>query len=327
MSNSNVVHLPSTGQVPATQQLAPTEAWALKRTEVKVMRLVQAFAERRASLHARINKLDHEIEEVLQRYTITHRAHRGKGCAEFHPKISGKLYWWAVLLMFGLEIPLSASAFDMWGLNDDAKWGVALATALALALGASMLGKALRHFSREKLDWIGVGLAVAFTGITGFALWAFADMRQQFITYQNPGLPLSSGMIWQVWAVQLLLFIAVLYVSFSAHSPDPELERILTDKKSLRTRLNALWEQRCGLAIAHDKALATTEHEITLLHQEALQLMMAYRDANLWRRPGAGPSFMRQMPDARVFRPLDLGRPLDAAPATIQELIAQAEEA
>ena len=322
---SKVVTLKPRAEEQPTQRVAPMEAICIKQADLDSGKVERKWHGCATSLRARINRIDQDLSAALEAYTVSHRAHRAKGLAGFQPKFGGAGYWLLLGLVYLLELPLNASALEIWQFDDLEKYMVATALSLVFLLVASAFGRALRHFTTRRPDWMGVGVSVVTVAGLCAAVAAFTDLRQAFLVHESSGSNFgvsAAGM----FAMQLFLFLGGVYVSFNAHCSDGDLEQILRDKERLRGKLAALLGARAPIAARYDRELGESMVAIRETRDKALAKIAEYRDYAMRHHIGQVPSYFRSMPDERLFRLVNLGQSLDAAARSLDELIRIAEE-
>jgi hypothetical protein len=124
--------------------------------------------------------------------------------------------------------------------------------------------------------------------------------------------------------LQLGLYITVAFVSLLQIPPCPVAEQRLARIGRLERRLHAgrtgLWPRRAHLADRQHQVLADAEARIREAEEDCAQRVYQYRDANARARKDAAPPWFRNAIPAALFEPLDLGRPVDPHPETIDRV-------
>jgi hypothetical protein len=324
---SNVIPLKSP-TTPPTRRVAPVEAKWLRQADMDTADIARDWYRGPNALRAQINTLDHRLRDLLAQYLSVREEHRAKGFAEFRPKFPAWLYWPLLGLAALLETPLNNSALGFLAMEDAETLMVAGSIGLLNVLGASFVGWKIRQAEwtlAALREWLAV-LAVAVVAIA--VMFGLAGLRLDdlLLKAKDAGLPVSAATFATFVALQLLFFVVGASLSYSMHPADAALERILNQQHRLRRRGDALLQQRATLASGHDRALGIAATAVQKTRAECLAKIAEYRDFNLATRSDAPPEWLREALDETLFRPVQLGTPLDANPVTFEELVRQVEQ-
>lgn len=328
--NSNVIVLKQPATIASTVRVAPTEAKWIHQVNAKATDIAADWYKGPNSLRTRINSIDHSLTETLERYASLHQQHREKDYKEFHPKFPQMLYWPLLGVAVLLETPLNNSALGLMHMDNAETLMVAISIGVLNVLAASLVGWKVRQAKWNLAgikDWLFV---IAILAVSVGVMFGLAGLRMddliQHLKDADVGGPVSKSTFSTFVTLQMLFMTVGAFFSYSAHSDDPDLERIIKSKHHLRQRADQLLTQRSELASKHDRALGLAEMAISKLRSECLATITEYRDYNMATRTVLVPQWLQSALDNSVFIPVELGTALGTNPETLQQLIKRAEQ-
>lgn len=327
---SNIVELKQQPLFPSTRRVSPHEAKWIHQTNIETADVVRDWYHGPNSLRSRINNLDHSLSETLEHYTVLHKQHREKGYKDFQPKFSQKFYWPILIIAVILETPLNKSALELLQMDNLSTLMIAASIGVLNVIGASLLGWKIRQTQWNLAglrDWLFV---IALLAVLGAVMFGLAGLRLDTLIYNAKktgiDIPISNSTYISFVTFQLLFLIVGAFISYSAHSADADLERIIKHKLRLRQRADQLLHQRGTLASQHDSALGQANSSIHKLRTKCLAAIAEYRDYNMATRTTPSPHWLQIGLEESVFAPIDLGTELDNNPPTLEELLSKAEK-
>jgi hypothetical protein len=128
---------------------------------------------------------------------------------------------------------------------------------------------------------------------------------------------------WTFFALQLAFYLATLFLSFLTVPPSAEAEQLDLRLTRARSALRRLWHKRAKVAKIYNREREAAWLRIAKEEESGLAEVAEYRDCNLRARPrdDNGPSWFKTPIPQGVWRPIDIGEPVDEHPAAIRALI------
>jgi len=162
-------------------KLAPYEFEQLKIAETRIDRICEEAERVRQGFEARLNQIQHHIQE-LQREALRNRtAHAAKQFASPHSLMAGWLYVIIMILIGGAELLFNATAFRLIESGQDYQsYVMALAPTLSLLMMAHFLGVKWRQWPPDRL-WKNLAIATGIFVTIIAASYALGVMRAEYV--------------------------------------------------------------------------------------------------------------------------------------------------
>jgi hypothetical protein len=165
----------------AVLRLAPYEFEELKIAETRIDRICEATEHARQRYEARLNHVQHRIQDLLREALKNRTAHAAKHFAQPHPLMPMWLYVLVMLVMGAAELLFNATAFRLIESGQDYQsYIMAVAPTLSLLMMAHFLGVKWRQWPRDQV-WKNAAVAVAIFVTITVASYALGIMRAEFV--------------------------------------------------------------------------------------------------------------------------------------------------
>ena len=162
-------------------KLAPYEFEELKIAESRIDRICEATERARQHYEARLNHVQHRIQDLLREALKNRTAHAAKHFAQPHPLMPMWLYVAVMLVMGAAELLFNATAFRLIESGQDYQsYIMAVAPTLSLLMMAHFLGVKWRQWPRDQV-WKNAAIAAAIFITITLASYALGIMRAEFV--------------------------------------------------------------------------------------------------------------------------------------------------
>lgn len=302
----------------AVQQVAPYEARLVARTQQWRVAVGERVGPRLHALRARLNEIDHDLTRRLRDLLGLEAEIEAGKLDRFMPPFGKVSYLSLVAAMLLLEMPVNKAALDFLRLPERDSYMVALFFALVNFVAAKCTARVFRQEPLGVRGWRAWAVAVLTNTALLSAIYMVGQLRR--LEADNAGSSVT------FLSLQLAFYMGTLFLSFLVIPPSLEAEQANRRRDAGKAELDGLWKQRERLARVHNQDLEKARLRLLDLEADAEERVAEYRDGNMRFRTEPAPSWFRQSVGTAVWRPLDLGHPVDEHPATIGELIARARE-
>ena len=169
----------------AVLKLAPYEFEELKIAESRIDRVCEATERARLHYEARLNHVQHHIQDLLREALKNRSAHAAKHFANPHPLMPMWLYVAIMLVMGAAQLLFNATTFRLIQSGQDYQsYIMAVAPTLSLLMMAHFLGVKWRQWPRDQL-WKHAAVAVAIFIIITVASYALGIMRAELVAVHD----------------------------------------------------------------------------------------------------------------------------------------------
>lgn len=295
------------------QPVGPYEARQLASAEQRRVGAAKATKRILRGLDATVNKLNYNVRHLESELAATRAKIRDRDVREYRPEFSAKTYWLLVAGLLALEVPLNMAALDFLRQPESHSLAIALFVGVVSALAAKFTGRVLRQKAwsdKAYRDW---SLVALFNITFALAIWKIAELRGLLAGNASAGMTVAF--------LQIASYVAVVALSFIHIDPDGDREQLTRLAAVQDERLQQKWDQRVTVANRHNTELADGELKLADIEHDAIERLAEYRDCNMRRRTEPAPEYFRRPLTRALFEPIDLGKPLDAHPREIGEVI------
>ncbi len=166
-------------------KLAPYEYEELKIAESRIDRICEATEHARQHYQARLNHIQHHIQDLLREALKNRTAHAAKHFAQPHPLMPMWLYLAIMLVMGAAALLFNATAFRLIESGQDYQSCImAVAPTLSLLMMAHFLGVQWRQWPRDRM-WKNAAIAAAIFLTITVASYALGIMRAELVTVRG----------------------------------------------------------------------------------------------------------------------------------------------
>jgi hypothetical protein len=292
------------------QPVAPYEAGVILRAEQKRIAVAKPALTAIAGMRSAINKIDFTLTHYASELSAAWQKLGDFEQREYVSEFSGAVYWIAIILILGLEIPLNKSGLDMLGMSDMHAYLVAMfvaAVGFAAAKGSARVLRQRPWIAGLRADWV---LAVGVNVIVLLMLWQIAALRSADESQKGSALAYLF--------LQLAGYAAAAWLTYFQIDPIPERELLNRQIDALEARVDRRWKDRATLAKRHNEIVTGTRQALDDVASDACERCYIYRDHNIRARNGGdAPSYFRVAVPRHAFPPIDLGGLVDEHPDTI----------
>lgn len=313
MTTAELHRLHPSAAIAGHQRVSPWEAARLAEAQAQRMAEVGAAAPALFAVRSEINRLDDRIRELVEERTLAWRALRDTGARAFVPPFAPFVFWLLIGLMLLLEVPVNAAALDFLRLPQLESWMLALFFGLANLVAAKTTARALRQGARLRGQHAEWAIAAAMNLVLLIAVWHVAELRSSALD----GAATASAFV----ALQLLFYVAALFLSFQQTDPSPAAEQATRHLQRVSRALDGAWRRRARLAGRHNVALERLRARLHAIEHECLRALALHRETSASEGGGAAPDWHAEPLSSALFEPLDFGEPLDEHPAPIGALL------
>lgn len=307
MTDSVVPFRPSSGLL-----VAPLELRLIAEINQSRVGIAEQAVPQLHGLRARLNEVQHELG--IKAGEVIDIQHEIVGSEV--PQFVSPFGWWPKVLipvMLILELPVNKAALDFLRLPQFESYALAIFFALVNFAAAKSTARVIRQepFSLSNVrPW-----AIAF--ITNLAL-LYMIFRVAELRSLEASLTTAS---WTFFALQLAFYLATLFLSYLTIAPSAEDEQLSLRLTKGRAALRSNWRKHAKVAKVYNRLRETTLLRIAKQEEAGLADVAEYRDHNLRARSDAGPSWFSSPIPRTVWRPIDIGEPVDEHPEAIRALI------
>ena len=162
-------------------KLAPYEFEELKIAESRIDRICETTERARQHYEARLNHVQHRIQDLLREALKNRTAHAAKHFALPHPLMPMWLYVAVMLVMGAAELLFNVTAFRLIESGQDYQsYIMAVAPTLSLLMMAHFLGMKWRQWPRDQV-WKNAAVAAAIFITITIASYALGMMRAELV--------------------------------------------------------------------------------------------------------------------------------------------------
>ena len=162
-------------------KLAPYEFEELKIAESRIDRICEATERARQHYEARLNHVQHRVQDLLREALKNRTVHAAKHFALPHPLMPMWLYVAVMLVMGAAELLFNATAFRLIESGQDYhSYIMAVAPTVSLLMMAHFLGVKWRQWPRDQV-WKNAAVAAAIFITITIASYALGIMRAEFV--------------------------------------------------------------------------------------------------------------------------------------------------
>lgn len=302
----------------AVQRVAPYEAKLIARTEQWRVAVAERVGPTLHGFRARLNEIDHNLHRRLREVLRLETEIEAGGLNRFMPPFSKRAYRLLIGAMLLLELPVNKAALDFLRLPWLESYALALFFALVNFVAAKCSARVFRQEPFGEQGWRSWAMA-ATTNLALLVTIFLVGQLRSLEAHQA-----SSAMTF--FSLQLAFYVATLFLSFQVIPPSSQAEQLNRRRDAAKAEMTGLWSQRVQIAKAHNHDLERARLRLIDLEADAQERVAEYRDSNTRFRTEPAPSWFRHSIGAQIWRPLQLGHPVDEHPATIGDLIGRAGE-
>lgn len=219
----------------------------------------------------------------------------------------------------GGVLVLAKAGFDLLGAAEIEALAIAVTIGLLILVSSKTTSRVLRQKLWAHGRWAEVAMAIATNSAIAVLFWQVAVLRAQ-----ATGLP---GTGFANFAVQSVMYLAMVYWSMLQLNPCPEAEQALDALNRLESRLHGarrgLWTRRVRIANEHNRALEEALVQVRAIEETAAARIYEYHDGVSQTREGPLPAWMARPIGPHLFAPLDLGQQVDCHPGEIVQITSQ----
>jgi hypothetical protein len=303
------LHARGGGQPPAAGQIvAPQEANLIAQAAQKRDRVAGVVRARMAPLDGALNALDHDLARLLRDFAAARAQRAALGPEEFRAALPTWLYWALVAILLYFEVALNKAALDHLGVDEVIAWESSIFISAVSFVAAKSTARVLRQRTWRSGGWPDILLAGA-TNAVFLASLAFVGLLRA----ADAG---GQGDAAFYWLMLTGGYLAIMLASFLQIDPNGARARLDLAVARLTRAKQAKWVRRSREAARRDSLLARGERLLSEIEGDLSERSAQYRDGNLRGRASAPPSYFRQAISLAALAEIDLGRPVDAHPAT-----------
>lgn len=320
------------------QPVGAYEARQLAGAEQRRVRAAKATKRVLRGLDATVNKLNYSIGHLETELAATRAKIHDRDAREFRSEFGHRTYWFLVAGLLALAMPLDMAAIDFLRLPDSHSFAIALFIGVVTALAAKFTGRVVRQKGWRNQAYRDWALAAAVSVIYACVALAIAGLRHDLgeEAAHKIGAGVDPDMLrdlarqvsagkgaYLVASLQVMSYVAVVAFSFIHTDPDGDREQLTLLAAVQDKRLQQKWNKRIGVANVHNTELADGELSLADIEHDAIERLAEYRDCNMRLRTEPTPEYFRRPLTRALFHPIDLGKPLDAHPREIGEVIGE----
>lgn len=296
-------------------RVAPFELRLIAKTNENRVQIAERVKPRLHGLRGQLNEFDHELS--VKEGEVLDYENDIEG-SEMPPFVSPFGWWPKALIpvMLALELPVNKAALDFLRLPQFESYALATFFALVNFTAAKSTARVIRQEPFSGRSW----RAWAIAGVANVAL---LYMIYKVAELRSLGIGLS-GSSWTFFALQLAFYLATLFLSFLTIAPSAEAEQLDLRLIGARAARRRLWHKRVKVAKVYNREREAAWLKIAKEEESGLADVAEYRDCNLRARDDAGPSWFSSPIPPSVWRPINMGEPVDEQPAAIRAIIEEA---
>lgn len=209
-------------------------------------------------------------------------------------------FHWALILFLGIgEFPLNTVVFRLFGESEYLTYIMASTMAITIPLLGVFIGMHMRQSLPRVVGNLLIGILTPIA--VGAALFAISVLRNTYIFSQastmSPLAAKEATLIYVLFAINTLVFMASLVSSFFAHDPDERLDYFHYSLIFLDRKRNAVRKKLFRIGNTMNGEIRKAKSQIQQVRGLTNQRVALYRQANMRFRKLLPPLTFRKDPE------------------------------